>query len=141
MKIRSIAIGFALAGIAATAQAGETSRLDTVSVNAGFEAPRVIATDNATAPRYPEVALHARAEGQVQVVAAIGADGQVGDVQVVSSSGTVSLDRAAIALVKAQRYAPAQLDAQPIAVHARIPVTFALQAAQVDTRIASVELN
>lgn len=140
MKIRRIAIALALAGAGATAQAGDTSRLDTVSVQAGFEAPRALASD-APSAKYPEVAVHARAEGRVEVLAAIGADGQVTDVQVVSSSGTASLDRAAVAMVKAQRYAPAQLDAQPIAVHARMPVTFALQAAAIDARIASVSLD
>lgn len=140
MKIHRIAIALALAGAAATAQAGDTSRLDTVSVQAGFEAPRALANDE-RAFAYPEVALHARAEGSVELLASIGADGQVGEVQVVSSSGTTSLDRAAVSMVKAQRYAPAQLDAQPIAVHARIPVTFALQAREVDTRIAAVTLD
>lgn len=140
MKLRTIAIALALAGAAATAQAGDTSRLDTVSVQAGFEAPRALAND-VQPTRYPDVALHARAEGRVEVLASIGADGQVRDVQVVSSSGTASLDRAAVSMVKAQRYAPAQLDAQPIAVHARIPVTFALQAEQVDTRIAALTVD
>ena len=135
MKLAPIAFALTLA-CAATAGA-ETSRLDTVSVRAGFEEPHVL---TAQSVKYPEVALHERAEGKVVVVAQIGVDGQVGEVKVVSSSGAASLDRAAVTLVKSQQYAPAQLDAQPIAVHARIPVTFALQAQDIDTRIASIEL-
>ena len=73
MKIHRIAIALALAGAAATAQAGDTSRLDTVSVQAGFEAPRALANDE-QAFAYPEVALHARAEGSVELLASIGAD-------------------------------------------------------------------
>lgn len=138
MKLRTIAIALALAGVAAAAQAGETSRLDTVSVRAGFEEPRVL---DAEPLKYPEVALHQRAEGQVVIIAAIAADGSVSGVQVVDSSGTASLDRAAVSLVKSQRYSPAQLDDQPIAVHARIPVTFALNAREIDTRIAAVDLQ
>jgi TonB family protein len=136
MKLAPIAFALTLA-CAAAAQA-ETSRLDTVSVRAGFEAPRVV---EAQPLPYPRVALHERAEGKVVVVAVIGADGAVGAVEVDATSGRASLDRAAVALVKAQRYAPAQLDAQPIAVHARIPVTFALQSQEIDTRIAAIDLQ
>lgn len=137
MNIRLLTLGVALAGVAAAAQGSDTSRLGTVSVRAGFEVPRTLESHPA---KYPEVALHQRAEGKVVVVAAIAADGQVGDVRIESSSGHASLDRAAVSMIESQRYAPARLDEQPVAVHARIPVTFALQARAIDTRIAAVDL-
>jgi protein TonB len=63
---------------------------------------------------YPP-ALKARGiEGDVAVLIRIGADGAVGDVRIVKSSGVAELDAAAREAAAAERFAPATRDGTPI---------------------------
>jgi periplasmic protein TonB len=48
-------------------------------------------------------------------------------VQVYESSGTASLDKAALEAVLAARFQPARQDGKPVSIRAIIPVTFRLQ--------------
>lgn len=76
------------------------------------------------APTYPPEAGRARIQGTVVLVAVIGKDGSVQDVQV--ESGLPLLAQAAIDAVKQWRYKPYLLNGEPVEVASRITINFAL---------------
>lgn len=78
------------------------------------------------APQYPPEAGRERIEGTVVLLAVIGADGTVKDVQV--QSGLPILAQAAIEAVKQWRYKPYMLNGEPVEVDSRITINFALSA-------------
>ncbi|WP_051382813.1 energy transducer TonB [Gloeobacter kilaueensis] len=81
----------------------------------------------AVQPDYPEIAQQNNWEGKVIVKAYINADGSVGEVQVVRSSGHAELDQAAIEAVKRTRFEPAHRGEEAVAAWVRVPITFSLQ--------------
>ena len=76
------------------------------------------------APTYPPAAGRARVEGTVVLLAVIGKDGSVQDVQV--ESGLPLLAQAAIDAVKQWRYKPYLLNGEPVEVASRITINFTL---------------
>jgi periplasmic protein TonB len=76
------------------------------------------------APQYPLEAGRERIEGTVVLMAAIGKDGSVQDVQVVS--GLPLLTQAAIDAVKQWRYKPYLLNGEPVEIDSRITINFTL---------------
>jgi protein TonB len=78
------------------------------------------------APQYPPEAGRARIEGIVVLMAAIGKDGSVQDVQV--ESGLPILAQAAIDAVRQWRYKPYMIDGEPVEVDSRITINFTLSA-------------
>lgn len=89
-------------------------------------------------PRYPDEAavvqiersdlgpfLSTRvAEGRVRVRVLVRADGTVGGVEILESSGYPSLDRAASEAITRWRFAPATRDGQPIDAYYVLTVRF-----------------
>ena len=78
------------------------------------------------APRYPAEALRNQESGTVLVRVDVGADGVPTAVDVVRSSRSRSLDRAATEAVRQWRFRPAQRDGQPVPGSIQIPVSFTL---------------
>jgi len=76
------------------------------------------------APTYPPEAGRARIEGTVVLLAVIGKDGSVQEVQV--ESGLPLLAQAAVNAVKQWRYKPYLLDGEPVEVASRITINFTL---------------
>ena len=76
------------------------------------------------APQYPAEAGRARIEGTVVLMAVIGKDGSVQDVQV--ESGLPVLAQAAINAVRQWRYKPYLIDGEPVEVDSRITINFTL---------------
>jgi protein TonB len=76
------------------------------------------------APHYPPEAGRARIEGTVVLMAVIGKDGSVQDVQV--ESGLPMLAQAAMEAVKQWRYRPYLLNGELVEVDSRITINFTL---------------
>jgi periplasmic protein TonB len=76
------------------------------------------------APKYPPEAGRERIEGTVVLMAVIGKDGTVRDVQV--ESGLPLLAQAAIEAVKQWRYRPYLLNGQPVEIDSQITINFNL---------------
>jgi protein TonB len=75
-------------------------------------------------PAYPTLARIGQIEGDVHIDAVIAPDGSITDAHVVD--GPALLQRAALEAVRLRRYAPTLLDGTPVAVEARITITFVL---------------
>jgi protein TonB len=90
----------------------------------------------APVPEYPglRLAVHSgggspsvfpvRPEGRLQVRLLVRADGVVGTVDVVASSGDPELDRAAVQALARWRFEPARRDGQPVDSYYLVWVTF-----------------
>ncbi|MFO0233172.1 MAG: energy transducer TonB [Burkholderiales bacterium] len=77
--------------------------------------PRVDASwSGNAAPPYPAAARRLGEQGEVRLDVHVGADGAVLDVQLRVSSGSPTLDRAAIDTVRRWRFRPATVDGQPV---------------------------
>jgi len=75
-------------------------------------------------PQYPPEAGRERIEGTVVLLAVIGKDGSVQDVQVVS--GLPLLAQAAMDAVNQWRYKPYLLNGVPVEIESRITINFTL---------------
>lgn len=78
------------------------------------------------APTYPPAAVRAGEEGMVMLRATVDRDGHPQDVEVVTSSRSRELDRAALEAVRAARFLPALRDGRPIVSKVNVPVDFRL---------------
>jgi TonB family protein len=78
-------------------------------------------------PPYPRLAEQAGLEGLVWVKALVGSDGTVKDAVVYKSSGTPSLDDAAIAAAPRCKFKPAIQNGRPVAMWVTYKVEFILQ--------------
>ena len=96
--------------------------------DAGTRVTRDASPVTPISPDYPAAALRARQEGLVVLRAQLGADGLPTSVDVVQSSRSRDLDRAAQAAVRGARFAPAMRDGKPIASTVEVPVDFRLDA-------------
>ncbi|MEO6264246.1 MAG: energy transducer TonB [Luteimonas sp.] len=76
------------------------------------------------APRYPRDALRHGESGTVLLRVHVGPDGVPYAVDLVQSSRSRSLDRAASDAVKRWRFRPAQRDGQPVAGEVQVPISF-----------------
>lgn len=79
------------------------------------------------APRYPRSAQRRRESGTVLLRVHVLADGSVGSVDLVQSSQSRDLDRAASDAVRRWRFRPALRDGRPVATAVQIPITFNLE--------------
>lgn len=79
-----------------------------------------------TTPDYPRLAKQAGIEGTVVVKALVGKSGKVLKALVAKSSGTASLDDAAVAAAKHNRFKPGIQNGRPIAVWVSYNVDFKL---------------
>lgn len=78
------------------------------------------------APRYPERARAAGAQGTTLLKIHVRADGSVGDIIVERSSGHPDLDAAAMEAVKVSRFEPARRGGQAVDQWVILPVSFTL---------------
>lgn len=78
------------------------------------------------APQYPRASLRMREEGAALLRIHVSPQGAVLDVEIVRSSGSQRLDRAAAEGVKAWRFEPARRDGEAIATSVLHQVTFTL---------------
>lgn len=76
------------------------------------------------APRYPSAALRRGDSGEVLLQVRVGADGNAQDVEVVRSSNSRALDRAAVAAVRRWRFQPALREGQPVPGMVQVPIVF-----------------
>jgi protein TonB len=77
-------------------------------------------------PRYPAAARRRGIEGEVLLRVAVGLDGRAERVEIVRSSGSALLDKAAVEALERWRFEPARAAGQPVAATVEIPVTFRL---------------
>jgi periplasmic protein TonB len=77
-------------------------------------------------PRYPRLARQRGWEGRVVLLVAVAAAGTPTAVQVETSSGFPTLDRAAIKAVRRWRFHPARLAGRPVPDTIRVPIRFQL---------------
>lgn len=77
-------------------------------------------------PEYPREAFQAREEGMVLLRAQVDSSGMTTDVDVIDSSHSRDLDRAATEAVREWRFEPALEDGQAVASTVEVPVTFDL---------------
>ncbi|HKG45319.1 MAG TPA: energy transducer TonB [Pyrinomonadaceae bacterium] len=74
-------------------------------------------------PEYPQTAARADAEATVDVVVDVGADGEVGDVQIVRWAG-FGLDESTVATVRQLHFFPAMKNGTPIAMRVMLRYNF-----------------
>lgn len=79
-------------------------------------------------PDYPAAALRAREEGLVMLRATVDEEGRTADIEIVESSRSRELDRAALAAVRDARFSPAMRNGKAIASTVQVPVDFRLDA-------------
>ncbi|MDZ4724289.1 MAG: TonB family protein [candidate division Zixibacteria bacterium] len=77
-------------------------------------------------PEYPRLARQAAIEGDVWIAVLVGKDGSVLDSKVYKSSGTASLDDAAMAVSKQHKFKPAIQNKNPVPVWVKFKVKFTL---------------
>jgi TonB family protein len=95
------------------------------AINADVKMPEITHRVHAD---YPKDAMNARAEGFVVLTATVGADGTVGDVEVVRhADGWPSMDQAAVKAVRQFSYKPAMKDGEPVAVQLHVRMEFSLR--------------
>lgn len=84
-------------------------------------APMAIETP---APRYPAAALRRNESGEVLLRIEVDSSGLPAVVEVVRSSGSRTLDRAAVAAAREWRFRPALRDGQPVPGTVNVPIAF-----------------
>jgi TonB family protein len=93
------------------------------SVGGGVTEPRILFQPQ---PEYSEDGRKARAQGSVEMLVVVKADGTV-DVQEVTKRLGYGLDQKAIDAVKLWRFAPGRKDGSPVPVYVSIVVNFSLR--------------
>lgn len=88
--------------------------------------PRIDARRGLSEPYYPPDVIRGGGEGTVVLSIYILADGRVGDVKLISSSGIPKLDQSALREAKKWRFVPGTSDGKPMAMWKQLPVTFRL---------------
>ncbi|GFE79307.1 hypothetical protein GCM10011487_13070 [Steroidobacter agaridevorans] len=88
--------------------------------------PRIDARRGLSEPYYPPDVIRGGGEGTVVLSIYILADGRVGDVRLISSSGIAKLDQSAMREAKKWRFVPGTSDGKPMAMWKQLPVTFRL---------------
>ncbi|MFC4309379.1 energy transducer TonB [Steroidobacter flavus] len=88
--------------------------------------PRIDSRRGLSEPYYSPADIRAGNEGTVVLSIYILADGRVGDVKLVSSSGHEGLDKSAMREAKKWRFVPGTTDGQPMAMWKQLPITFRL---------------
>ena len=78
-------------------------------------------------PSYPPEARAGGREGKVRVKVLIAENGTPGEVQLAESSGSTSLDEAALTALRRWRFQPALRNGQPVLAWVTVPVVFSLR--------------
>ena len=78
-------------------------------------------------PKYPREARERGEEGDVTLLLTVSAKGEVKTVEIERSSGVDSLDRAAVAAVKAALFTPARTDGKATEAVAKLTLSFRLR--------------
>ncbi len=78
------------------------------------------------APVYPEIALRRREQGNVLLSVNVSAHGRPLAVDVMQTSGYVTLDHAALAAVREWDFIPATQGGRPVRAVAEVPIRFRL---------------
>lgn len=81
---------------------------------------------SARPPSYPIDARRRQEQGVVRLRLLVGPDGRVSDIEIASSSGSASLDRAALGAVKHWRWKPQVRNGSPVAVRGIVTIPFKL---------------
>jgi protein TonB len=81
---------------------------------------------SARPPAYPLDARRRREQGTVKLLVLVGPDGHVADIRLAGSSGSDSLDRAALSAVKRWRWVPQRQAGAPVAVRGYVTIPFVL---------------
>lgn len=81
---------------------------------------------SAKPPAYPVDARRRKEQGTVKLLVLVGPDGHVSDIQLAGSSGSQTLDRAALGAVKRWRWAPQKKNGAPVAVRGYVTIPFVL---------------
>jgi len=89
----------------------------------GLVVPRPL---KAILPAYPRAARQSGAQGLVKVTATVDERGAVTGVEVLLSSGTTALDRAALEAVRRTAFTPALQGGKPVPCRITIPIRFQL---------------
>jgi periplasmic protein TonB len=76
------------------------------------------------APRYPPEALRRGVSGEVLLRIEVDADGRPHAMDIVRSSGSRELDRAALVAARGWRFRPALRDGRPVAATVQVPIQF-----------------
>jgi protein TonB len=79
-----------------------------------------------TKPPYPEAARRNEEQGTVNVVVKVATDGKVSEVSVKKSSGSKTLDEAALTEAKSWQFAPARKGPKNVEAWVEVPVKFQL---------------
>ncbi len=79
-------------------------------------------------PTYPTSARHAGREGRTILLVVVTETGECKDLRIEESSGTVSLDEAAVAAVRRWRFTPAVRAGRALETTIKVPVLFRLSA-------------
>ena len=78
-------------------------------------------------PNYPPEARAGGREGKLRVKVLIAENGTPGEVQLAESSGSTSLDEAALTALRRWRFQPALRNGQPVLAWVTVPVIFSLR--------------
>lgn len=78
-------------------------------------------------PKYPQQAIEGGQEGVVLLLAHISESGLPAKVDIKQSSGSATLDKAALEAVQKWKFEPARLGRLPVAADLEIPVRFSLE--------------
>jgi protein TonB len=76
------------------------------------------------APRYPASALRRGESGEVLLRIEVDANGMPYAMDIMRSSGSLELDRAALVAARDWRFRPALRDGQPVSASVNVPITF-----------------
>jgi len=98
-----------------------TPAVKPIAVSSGVQAAKLV---QQVKPIYPVLAVQAHISGTVRLVAIIGRDGAIRNLQV--AAGHPLLTPAAIEAVKQWRYRPTLLSGEPVEVITQIDVNFTL---------------
>ncbi len=79
------------------------------------------------APKYPKAALINEESGTVSIGFLVGADGKVTETKIEKSSGSRSLDKAAVTALALCKFKPGTKDGKPDAVWAKVDFTWKLE--------------
>jgi protein TonB len=108
--------------------AAEQPRVAATSSVAALIPPRIDRERSDIIPEYPSTSKRLGESGRVLVAVFILANGNIGEVQVLKSSGYSRLDSAAVEHVQRDwKFVPARLDGEAIAAWGRFGVTFRIQ--------------
>lgn len=103
----------------------EAAAADTAPPSVPDAGPELL---NRIQPVYPSTAYRNREEGTVLLAILVDAEGRAAEVDVVSSSRSRDLDRAAIEAAKQWTFEPAVRDGRKVEARVEAPVTFRLEA-------------